>query len=69
MVEVFRTNVTRHLHARLLIQKLALHFPACKINFDLSDCDRILRVEGDQVLIEEVTALLTKEGYLCELLL
>ena len=46
MVEVFKTNVRSIRKAKLIIQKLAEEFPAHKINFDLSDCDRILRVAG-----------------------
>ncbi len=46
MVEVFKTNVQQTEEAEMLIEKLAEHFPAHEINFDLSDCDRILRVQG-----------------------
>jgi hypothetical protein len=45
MVEVFKTNVRSIHKANLIIQKLAEEFPAHKINFDLNDCERILRVQ------------------------
>ena len=49
MVEVFKTNVQSTREAKRIIQKLAEEFPKHKINFDLSDCDRILRVQGNTI--------------------
>lgn len=45
MVEIFKTNVNDRHEAEKLIGKLAIAFPAYASNFDLEDCDRILRVE------------------------
>ena len=42
----FKTNVQECELAHQLTQKLLLCFPHSKINFDLHDCDKILRVEG-----------------------
>jgi len=39
-----------------------------KINFDLEDCDKILRVEGENILNEKITGLVTESGYQCEVL-
>ncbi|WP_346320397.1 hypothetical protein [Chitinophaga sp. YIM B06452] len=50
MVEVFKTNVTRPLLAKLLVGMINGEIPGHRANFDLEDCDRILRVvctEGD----------------------
>jgi len=69
MVEVFKTNVEKHHTAEALIEKLLLHFPNTKINFDLGDCDRILRVEGDHVPSAKIIELLDSCGYELELLL
>jgi hypothetical protein len=44
-VEVFKTNVILEKETLLVIQKLRYIFPEAKINFDLDDCDNILRVE------------------------
>jgi len=46
MVEVFKTNVTADADAQLLIAELNKAFPYYKVNFDLDDCDRILRVKS-----------------------
>ncbi|WP_127139176.1 hypothetical protein [Flagellimonas oceanensis] len=43
-VEVFCTSVTTIEKAKFLLGKLQQEFPYCEINFDLEDCDNILRV-------------------------
>lgn len=68
MVEVFKTNVAEVDRSNLLLQRLLSHFPANKINFDLEDCDRILRVEGENVLPEKIMEILNEEGHFCEIL-
>jgi hypothetical protein len=39
-----------------------------KINFDLDDCDKILRVEGKNVLPGKIIGLLKANGYQCQAL-
>ena len=68
MVEVFKTNVEKVQQAITLINELRLHFPESKINFDLDDCDKILRVEGIHFLTDKVMLLLEKNGFKCRLL-
>ena len=68
MVEVFRTNVRHKRQAKLLLNVMARQFPLLKINFDLEDCDKILRVEGGNICQRTITALVTDNGYRCELL-
>lgn len=38
------------------------------INFDLDDCDKILRVESDEVIPEKISEVLTCKGFICEVL-
>lgn len=64
MVEVFKTNVQERA-AATLVAALHWHLPSCRINFDLEDCDRILRVEGKSVLHGAVIELLNTYGYDC----
>ena len=45
MVEVFKTNVINHAQADVLIHQLRMAFVDYDVNFDLEDCDKILRVE------------------------
>jgi len=68
MVEVFKTNVRSIREARFIIQKLAEEFPKYKINFDLSDCDKILRIQGKNILENKIIRLVTALNYRCEVL-
>lgn len=68
MIEVFKTNVKRKSDAGKIIATLLQHFPSSKINFDLSDCDKILRVEGEQLLTEKIMILVKEKGYDCDIL-
>jgi hypothetical protein len=45
MIEVFKTNVTNQDHANRLIDQIHNTYRDYKANFDLEDCDRILRVK------------------------
>ena len=67
-VEVFRTNVRHKRKAKMLLDILSEQFPSCSINFDLGDCDKILRVEGEHICCERITGLMTQHGYECDVL-
>jgi len=45
-IEVFKTNVTDQHHADLLLNQVHTTCPGYTANFDLSDCDKILRVKS-----------------------
>jgi len=68
MVEVFRTNVHEPKDAQYLATWLQQQFPGSRINFDLDDCDRILRIEAGQVAVQQVTRLLQQKGFECSVL-
>ncbi len=68
MVEVFKTNVQQQDEAGVLLGLLTQRFPLSKINFDLEDCDKILRVEADTVAQDTIVALVRSHGYLCHVL-
>lgn len=69
-VEVFKTNINKIKDAKLVAKVLANVLPACKISFDLKDCDRILRIEvvKGQINCLEVITLVQKNGFTCEVL-
>jgi len=46
MIEVFKTDVNEKDHAIMLVDRIHKAFSHCRANFDLEDCDRILRVQG-----------------------
>ena len=66
MIEVFKTNVEEACHAKSLIARLLQHFPGNKINFDLHDCDKILRVEGEDFMAEKIMLLVNENGFTCK---
>jgi hypothetical protein len=68
MVEVFKTNVQQHKQAEQLASILRSQFAFWKINFDLEDCDKILRVEGKQICVETIIEILNIYGLKCEVL-
>jgi hypothetical protein len=68
MVEVFKTNVQEFSEAQKLLALLRRHFPGAKINFDLDDCDKVLRVEGNNLPVEKLMTLVMKKGFLCTML-
>lgn len=68
MVEIFKTDVQNVNRSKLLVQKLTNHIPGSCINFDLEDCDNILRVEGENFSAETIIILLNNCGHSCEIL-
>jgi len=68
MVEVFITNVQEPQDSHKITQELLEHFPTYKINFDLEDRDKILRIEGDNISIDTIISLLRKNDFHCEVL-
>jgi hypothetical protein len=68
MIEVFKTNVDEEVHAKMLITMLLQYFPGSRINFDLDDCDKILRVEGNNFLADKVMVLVEENGFICDVL-
>lgn len=68
MLEIFKTNVRKVSEAKKLVILLLDHFPGAKINFDLEDCDNILRVEGKDFVPEKVTLLVKENGFTCNVL-
>jgi len=68
MIEVFQTNVEAPSEAKQIIELLSQHFPGSRINFDLDDSDRILRLEGKDFSAEKVVLLVKEKGYWCDVL-
>ncbi|PJJ48532.1 hypothetical protein [Hymenobacter chitinivorans] len=70
MVEVFKTNVRARRHARRLVEQIHQTFAQYRANFDLDDCDNILRVEtsSDFIPAAELITLLRAAGFQAEVL-
>lgn len=70
MVEVFRTNVQDTQHAKMLVHTIQESFGHYQVNFDLEDCDKILRVKctDDTVDADALIELLRDFGFIAEVL-
>jgi hypothetical protein len=68
MVEVYKTNVNSLADSEVLLIELKNKFAFYRINFDLNDCDRILRAEGEVHILNEIPGLLNSMGFFCEVL-
>jgi hypothetical protein len=63
MVEVFKTDVSEAEHARILLHEINLKFTGYEVNFDLQDCDRILRVKSNTGIVDSSALIDLLKGY------
>jgi peptide subunit release factor 1 (eRF1) len=70
MVEVFKTDVANCDDAKRLIDQLYENFNQYVANFDLEDCDLILRIEcsNGSVNAESIIEFLKEKGFKAEVL-
>ncbi len=68
MIEVFKTDVNNEKEAVKLLQHLHQTFPHITFNFDLQDCDRILRAKGCGVDDSAIIREMQNKAYCCEVL-
>ncbi|QTE35260.1 hypothetical protein J3L18_19160 [Mucilaginibacter gossypii] len=66
MVEVFKTNVEDPAQAAKLVGLLQKRITNSSVNFDLEDCDKVLRIEGPDVSPQSVVGILKDYGYKCQ---
>ncbi|UXP31243.1 hypothetical protein N6H18_12880 [Reichenbachiella agarivorans] len=67
-IEVFKTNVDCQHKAADILKELLNLFSYSEANFDLDDCDRVLRIVGENIEIKEVIKLINQTGYHCEVM-
>ena len=70
MVEVFKTNVNNPVTARMFVSLLKRIFEQYEVNFDLDDCDNILRVKCETQAVQSglVINVLKELGFQAEIL-
>lgn len=68
MVAVFKTTVDSHKDSREIIESLRKELKGSIINFDLEDCDNILRVEADSVNTNFVKKVISEFNYQAKLI-
>jgi hypothetical protein len=66
MIYVFKTSVKTKLQARSLKPHINSILPVEKWNFDLKDCDKILRVNCDETIAMKITDILNNHRFSCE---
>jgi hypothetical protein len=66
MIYVFKTSVRTKSQVRKLQPHIDTMLPAEKWNFDLQDCDRILRIDSEENIVLKITALLNIHKFSCE---
>ncbi len=65
MIEIFKTNVQKKSETNYVIATIKKQFPDYIINFDLEDCDKILRVEAFKLEPKDIINYLNCLGYIC----
>jgi hypothetical protein len=69
MVEVFKTNVNSTEKAKDLIAYIHQLYPEYQANFDLTDCDKILRIYfSGEVNIDGLINIVKQQGFLASVL-
>ncbi len=70
MIEVFKTNVRDIRQAEELIIKIENLSTSYQVNFDLADCDRILRVFSNRgtIEVERIIRISAELGFKVEVL-
>lgn len=68
-VEIFRTNIQDKIQSEVIKTELLSIFPKLKIDFDLEDVDRILRIEGFSFCPNEIILILVSKNYNCEIMI
>ncbi|WP_121356930.1 hypothetical protein [Flavisolibacter nicotianae] len=66
MIYVFKTSVRTRLQAKALAPHIDNLLPAAKWNFDLDDCDKILRIDSEEDVVRKITGLLKWHKFDCE---
>jgi hypothetical protein len=67
-VEIFRTFVNNEKQARKICEILNSQLENTKVNFDLDDCDKVLRVESPEIDINKIRWIMENLGYSCDLI-
>jgi hypothetical protein len=70
MIEVFKTNITHEGHSTIILNSIHQQFKHYTANFDLDDCDHILRVNctTGPVDVASLQLFLGEHGCIAEIL-
>ncbi len=65
MIEVFKTNVRNRSHAKMLVSQIQTAFGNYEANFDLDDCDNILRVQCNTGAVQSHSLIVFLKNFGC----
>ncbi len=68
MIYVFKTSVKSKIQIKKLKPHIDKMLPTAAWNFDLEDCDKILRIESENDIILKVKKFLKTHNFNCEAL-
>lgn len=66
MISVFKTSVTNEKDIETLKPLLDGHLESAKWNFDLEDCDNILRIDSLSEIAQPTIKILKYNGFDCQ---
>ncbi|HTQ64084.1 MAG TPA: hypothetical protein VMI12_04765 [Puia sp.] len=66
MIYIFKTSVKTKNQVKKLKPHITNMLPNEKWNFDLEDCDKILRIDSEENIVLKITDLLNIHKFYCE---
>lgn len=66
MIYVFKTSVKTKIQIKKLTPHIDNMLPKAKWNFDLDDCNKILRIDSEDNIVSTITNLIKGHHYNCE---
>ncbi|SHE89375.1 hypothetical protein [Flavisolibacter ginsengisoli] len=66
MIYVFKTTVRTKIQAKKLKPHIDQLLVKAKWNFDLDDCDKVLRIDSEENIISPIISLLRNNQFECE---
>ena len=67
-IEIFKTDVENETQAAALVRLIKTQFAVARVNVDLNDDDRVLRVEGRSFETERIVQVVLRAGFYCRLI-
>ncbi|RNL52151.1 hypothetical protein [Pedobacter jejuensis] len=68
MISIFKTNVHTEVELQQIVPNFKVNVPNLNWHIDLTDCDKILRVDSPVNMNDIVIALFNKLGFSCVVL-
>lgn len=65
-IEIYKTDIRTKEEANFITALLQFVISDCIMNFDLEDCDHILRIETNRDIKEMVYRVFNKQGFYCQ---